>query len=37
METTIAAPRNGKIKSILLVQGVMVDQDDLVIEFEEEA
>lgn len=34
METTIAAPQNGKIKSIILVEGVMVDQDDLVIEFE---
>lgn len=34
METSIAAQVGGKVKSIVLPEGVMVDQDDLVIEFE---
>jgi len=34
METTVSAPRAGKIKSIVLATGEMVDQDDLVIELE---
>lgn len=34
METTIAAPKDGKVKAVYLTQGVMVDQDDLVVEFE---
>ena len=35
METTIASARSGKIKTVHLPEGVMVDQDDLVIEFED--
>lgn len=34
METNVAAPRTGKIKHIHLDAGVMVEQDDLIIEFE---
>lgn len=34
METSIAASKDGKIKAVYLTKGVMVDQDDLVIEFE---
>ncbi len=34
METTISAPRSGKVKSIVLAAGDMVEQDDLVVELE---
>jgi pyruvate carboxylase len=34
METTIASVKAGKVKAIVLPEGVMVEQDDLVIEFE---
>ncbi len=34
METTVSAPEAGKIKSIILKAGDMVEQDDLVIEME---
>jgi pyruvate carboxylase len=34
METTIASARSGRIKAVYLPEGVMVDQEDLVIEFE---
>lgn len=34
MESTIAAPVAGKVKSVVLEAGTMVEQDDLVIEFE---
>lgn len=34
MESTITAPRAGKVKSILLLEGSMVQQDDLVVELE---
>ena len=32
MESTIASPKAGKVKAIVLQQGVMVGQDDLVVE-----
>jgi len=34
METTISAPRNGKVKTVHLDAGAMVEQDDLVVELE---
>lgn len=34
METTVSAPKAGKVKSIVLKAGDMVEQDDLVIEME---
>ncbi len=34
MESTITAPGNGKVKSVALMEGTMVEQDDLVIELE---
>jgi pyruvate carboxylase len=34
METTISAPRKGKVKQIQLEAGTMVEQDDLVVELE---
>lgn len=34
METTVSAPKAGKVKAIILGSGDMVQQDDLVIELE---
>ncbi|PSL43331.1 pyruvate carboxylase [Chitinophaga niastensis] len=34
METTVTATRNGKVKSVLLTEGTMVQQDDIVIELD---
>ncbi|CAL1518340.1 pyruvate carboxylase [Chitinophaga sp. MM2321] len=34
METTVTATRDGKVKAVLLAEGMMVQQDDLVVEFE---
>ncbi len=34
MESTITATKAGKVKLVLLQKGVMVDQDDLIVEFE---
>jgi len=34
MESTVTSPFEGKVKKIHLEGGVMVEQDDLVIEFE---
>ncbi|MFB0925931.1 MAG: hypothetical protein QMB65_11750, partial [Vicingaceae bacterium] len=34
MESTVTAPFDGKVKVIHLQGGVMVEQDDLVVEFE---
>ncbi len=34
METTVTANENGKIKKVYLKEGVLVHQDDLVVEFE---
>jgi len=34
MESTIVASRDGKIKTIHLEEGVLIEQDDVVIEFE---
>jgi pyruvate carboxylase len=34
MESTISAPRAGKVKKIYLEAGEMVEQDDLVVELE---
>ncbi|MBA3675399.1 MAG: hypothetical protein H0W75_10685 [Chitinophagaceae bacterium] len=34
MESTIVAPRAGLIKNIILKEGVLVDQDDVVLEME---
>ncbi len=35
METTVSAPFDGVIKKIHLDNGALVDQNDLVVEFEE--
>jgi len=34
MESTVSAPMGGKIKRVVLSPGTMVDQNDMVIEFE---
>lgn len=34
METTVAAPRDGKIRAVLLTEGTMIEQEDVIIEFE---
>jgi pyruvate carboxylase len=34
METTVTAHKSGKIKSVSLVEGSMVKQDDLIVTFE---
>lgn len=34
MESTIVAPRAGVVKDIILKEGVLVDQDDVVVEME---
>jgi multidrug efflux pump subunit AcrA (membrane-fusion protein) len=34
MESTVTAPFDGKVKKVHLKSGVMVEQDDLVVEFE---
>jgi pyruvate carboxylase len=34
MESTITAPYAGKVKSVSLTEGTMVQQDDVVIEME---
>jgi len=34
METTVSAPKAGKVKRIHLQAGEMIDQEDLVIEME---
>ncbi|MCW3465602.1 pyruvate carboxylase [Chitinophaga nivalis] len=35
METTVTATRNGKVKSVPLAEGTMVQQDDVVVEWHE--
>lgn len=37
METTVTATRNGSVKAVLLGEGSMVQQDDLVVEMEKQA
>ena len=34
MESTITAPVAGKVKSVPLSSGVMVNQEDMIVEFE---
>jgi pyruvate carboxylase len=34
METTVSSPRDARVKSVLLSEGVMVQQDDLIVEFD---
>lgn len=34
MESTVTAPRDGKVKSIVLKPGVMIDQNDVIVELE---
>jgi pyruvate carboxylase len=34
METTVSSPKAAKVKTIHLSEGAMVQQDDLVIEFD---
>ena len=34
MESTVTAPKDGKVKKVHLVEGTMVEQSDLVVEFE---
>ena len=34
MESTVTAPFDGKVKKVHIKRGVMVEQDDLVVEFE---
>jgi biotin carboxyl carrier protein len=34
MESTVTAPFDGKVKQVHLNGGVMVQQDDLIVEFE---
>jgi len=35
METTVTAPIDGKIKSVLLAEGTLVEADDLIVELEQ--